>query len=171
LTKHMNMQHYLVQLRIISLNIPSTSTLFPQSQADRSLVGVYFKVKRGGNRIIGKNRYVIYANAESGMTLIDEQFVQRSVFFRNQNDKLYQEKKLGIKLKQETSGAGKDRVLAHIKIDIARFVGKENVMYEVNLEGSDPGVQAKLTLELSITKASDQPIVTQATQGVGKPIP
>ena len=44
-------------------------------------------------------------------------------------------------------------------------------MYEVNLEGSDPGVQAKLTLELSRTTASDQPIVTQATQAVGKPIP
>jgi hypothetical protein len=136
----MNMQHYLVQLRIISVHIPSTSSLFPQNASDKSLDGVYFKVKRGGNRIVGKNRYVIYANAESGTTLIDEKFVQQSVFFRNQNDKLYQEKKLGIKLKQETGGAGKDRVLAHIKFDIARFVGKENVIYEVNLDGADSAV-------------------------------
>ncbi len=153
LTKHVNMHHFTVHVRIISLHLPLTSTIFPQND-EKSLMGVYFKLKRGGNRIIGKNRYVVYANADAGTTFINETFEQRSVFFRNQNDKLFQEKKLCIKLKQETSWATKDRVLAHIKFDIARFVGKENVIYEVNLDSTDPGVQAKLTLEISITKAS-----------------
>lgn len=80
------MQHFMVHVRIISLHLPPTSTIFPQN-GDKSLMGVYFKVKRGGNRIIGKNRYVVYANAEAATTFIDETFEQRSVFFRN--DKLY----------------------------------------------------------------------------------
>ncbi len=46
------------------------------------------------------------------------------------------------------------------------------MIYEVNLEGNDPGVHAKLTLEISITKVSDQPIAQLASHpGIGKPIP
>lgn len=37
------------------------------------MMGVYFKMKRGNNRINGKNRYAIYASPE-GTTLIDETF-------------------------------------------------------------------------------------------------
>jgi hypothetical protein len=47
---------------------------------------------------------------------------------------MYQSKALSIKLKQESGGAGKDPVLASAKFDIARFVGKEGVIYELNLD-------------------------------------
>jgi hypothetical protein len=67
-------------------------------------MGVYFKVKRGSSRLIGKNRYAVYPDAENQMTLLDEVFEHRSMFFSK--DKLYQEKKLGIKLKQESSSGG-----------------------------------------------------------------
>jgi hypothetical protein len=61
---------------------------------------------------------------------------------------------LGIKLKQESSTT-KDLVLAHIKFDIARFVGKENVIYEVNMDSGTFGANVKLTLEISITKFTE----------------
>jgi len=44
-------------------------------------MGVYFKITRGKNRMVGKNRYAVYP--DSGSTLIDEMFEQRSVFFKS----------------------------------------------------------------------------------------
>jgi hypothetical protein len=61
---------------------------------------------------------------------------------------------LGIKLKQESS-ITKDLVLAYIKFDIARFVGKENVIYEVNMDSGTFGANVKITLEISITKFTE----------------
>ena len=65
LSKAVDMEHYNLQIRVISLHIPQCSTLFPKDGGEeRSLMGVYFKMKRGGNRINGKNRYAIYASHE-----------------------------------------------------------------------------------------------------------
>ncbi len=88
LSKAVDMEHYNLHVRVISLHIPQCSTLFPKenSGGDRSLMGVYFKMKRGSNRINGKNRYAIYHSPE-GVTHIDETFEQRSNFYRS--DKLY----------------------------------------------------------------------------------
>ena len=61
---------------------------------------------------------------------------------------------MSIKLKQEIS-VTKDLVLAYIKFDIARFVGKENVIYEVNMDSGTFGANVKLTLEISITKFTE----------------
>jgi NADH:ubiquinone oxidoreductase subunit len=71
--------------------------LFPK-EGEKSLTGVYFKVTRGSHRLNGQNRYVIYANPEES-TQINEIFEQRSNFYVNQTDKLYQEKQLVIKFK------------------------------------------------------------------------
>lgn len=46
-------------------------------------------------------------------------------------------------------------MLAYIKFDIARFVGKENVIYEVNMDSGTFGANVKLTLEISITKFTE----------------
>jgi len=71
--------------------------LFPK-EGEKSLMGVYFKVTRGSHRLNGQNRYAVYANPE-GTTQINETFEQRSNFYVNQTDKLYQEKQLVIKFK------------------------------------------------------------------------
>jgi hypothetical protein len=72
LSKAVDMEHYQLHIRVISLHIQQSSTLFPK-EGDRSLMGVYFKMKRGNNRINGKNRYAVYSSPE-GTTLIDETF-------------------------------------------------------------------------------------------------
>lgn len=72
------MEHYLINVRVILMSIPVSSNLF-KSSSD-SLMGVYFKIKRGSNRMNGKNRYAIYATEET--TLIDETFDCKSVFFK-----------------------------------------------------------------------------------------
>ena len=81
LSKAVDMEHYNLHVRVISLHIPQCSTLFPKENGggDRSLMGVYFKIN-------GKNRYAIYPSPE-GVTHIDETFEQRSNFYRS--DKLY----------------------------------------------------------------------------------
>lgn len=74
LSKAVDMEHYNLHVRVISLHIPQCSTLFPKEIAGEcSLMGVYFKMKRGNNRINGKNRYAVYPSPE-GNTLIDETF-------------------------------------------------------------------------------------------------
>lgn len=84
LTKKVEVENYRIHVRVISLHLPSSSSLFTTDQGGKNgLMGVYFKITRGENRIIGKNRYAVYPNAtENGITLIDEMFEQRSVFFR-----------------------------------------------------------------------------------------
>lgn len=132
-------------------------------------MGVYFKVKRGNTRIDGKKRFAIYSSAENGNTLIDEVFDYRSIFYKSQqNDKQFQPKKMGIKLKQETVRQGqKDKVLGKSTFDIARFVGKENVIYELSLEGgvTDSAHEPRITLEISVTKGA--PIATATNGGAG----
>ena len=109
--------------------------------------------------MVGKNRYAVYPTAENETTLIEETFEQRSVFFKDShNDKQFQPKKIGFKLKQEVTKPGpKDKVLGKQTFDIARFVGKEHVIYELNLEGSDASASSRVTLEISVTKVSDKP--------------
>lgn len=131
--KSVGMEPYLLEMKIISVQIPQTSTLFPKD-GEKSLMGVYFKVTRGNHRLNGQNRYAIYGSADE-TTQINETFEQRSNFYVNQADKMYQEKQLVIKFKQE-SNLTKDLVLAHTKFDIARFVGKENVIYEVSMDSN-----------------------------------
>ena len=57
-------------------------------------MGVYFKIKRGSNRMNGKNRYALYATEDT--TLIDETFDCKSVFFKKTSN--FQQKIVGVKL-------------------------------------------------------------------------
>ena len=102
LAKQVEMENYRIHVRVISLHLPPSSSLFSaESGGKGGLSGVYFKITRGNNRMVGKNRYVVYP--EAGTTLIDEMFEQRSVFFKShQNGKQFQGKKISIKLKQES---------------------------------------------------------------------
>jgi hypothetical protein len=70
--KSVGMEPYQLHIKIISVQILQTSTLFPKD-GEKSLTGVYFKVTRGNHRLNGQNRYVIYATPE-GTTQIDETF-------------------------------------------------------------------------------------------------
>jgi N-terminal C2 in EEIG1 and EHBP1 proteins len=141
------MEHYQIHVRVISMSIPASSTLF-QTTHD-SLMGVYFKIKRGSNRMNGKNRYALYATEDT--TLIDETFDCKSVFFKKTSN--FQQKIVGVKLKQEVSG-GKDRVLGKANFDVARFVGKEGIIYEMNLECQDSNSPPRITMEITVTKPS-----------------
>ena len=53
LSKDVCQEQYKVQLRIISIFFPVKEDMF----------GIYFKVKRGHNRMIGKNRYAVYKDS------------------------------------------------------------------------------------------------------------
>jgi hypothetical protein len=138
------MEAYRIHLRVISLHLPPSSSLFTVAEhyGKEGLMGVYFKVTRGNNRMLGKNRYAVYPSAANGITPIDEMFEQRSVFFKShQNDRHFQEKKISIKLKQEVGRPGqKDKVIGKQTFDVARFTGKDRVIYEMNLESADPQI-------------------------------
>ncbi|TNV83455.1 hypothetical protein FGO68_gene4915 [Halteria grandinella] len=148
LAKKVGSEDYRIHIKILSLHIPQTSPLFVEEQ--ESLLGVYFKLKRGKTRMEGKKRFNIQSSAENGNTLIDEVFEYRSVFYKSQaQDHTFQPKKMSIKVKLESTKQGqKDRVLGKQNFDIARFVGKENVIYQITMEG---GV-AEATLNVSVVK-------------------
>jgi hypothetical protein len=96
LAKSVGQETYRINIRIILLHVAKNSPLLEGG----SLMGIYFKVKRGSNRMNGKNRYALYPpeeGSESANVLVDEAFEQRSVFY--QHEKQYQEKKVVIKLK------------------------------------------------------------------------
>lgn len=94
LAKTVGQETYKIHIRIISLHIPLTSELFNHldeksisDSTEKGLMGIYFKVKRGNNRMIGKHRYAAYKSGKDSedvvTILIDETFEQRSVFFKN----------------------------------------------------------------------------------------
>jgi hypothetical protein len=53
-------------------------------------------------------------------------------------------------------------VLGKTSFDVARFVGKEKVIYEMSMEGgaADPSHQPRITLEISVLKYTGGPIVS-----------
>lgn len=76
LAKKVGSEHYRIHMRIISVSIAPSSALFTQEPSDKDgLMGVYFKLTRGQNRMVGKKRFAIYSSGENGgNTLIDENF-------------------------------------------------------------------------------------------------
>lgn len=80
---------------------------------------------------------------------------------------MFQPKKMGIKLKLETAKHGqKDRVIGKQAFDVARFVGKENVIYEMTMEGAaDAQHCPSITLDVSVVKYLGGGNATQSTAG------
>ena len=66
---------------------------------------------------------------------------------------MFQPKKMSIKLKLETAKYGqKDRVIGKQIFDVARFVGKENVIYEMTMGEADAQHCPRITLDVSVVK-------------------
>ena len=120
LSKDTAQETYKINLRIISVHFNTAEDLY----------GVYLKVKRGKNRMIGHNRYAIYSGTKN--VEINEVFEQTSVFYRNINNYRYQPKMIVIKLKQENIQQKKDKVLARVVFDASLFVNKRNMISELN---------------------------------------
>ena len=73
---------------------------------------------------------------------------------------------MSIKFKQEVGKPGtKDKVLGKAVFDVARFAGKDNVIYEMNLESNETTVGARVTLEISVVKLSDKAIIGGSGDG------
>ena len=84
LAKDVFPENYKITVRIISIYLPVREDIY----------GIYFKVKRGHNRMLGKNRYAVYTNSKH--VEIDEIFEQTSTFFKNHHTKRYQKKNVNI---------------------------------------------------------------------------